>query len=110
MGRHAVIAGMLVAVIGLGGACANRVQSLPTPTIEAQPAIEARGAAPPTVVTGGPTATPEGRATPELASDSSEATAATPAPTPVGGGSDETFHFRGPEDAGVTVAEFADFQ
>ena len=57
-----------------------------------------------------PTATPEARATPRSAGDASVPTAPTPEPTTVAGGSNDAFHFRGPADAAVTVAEFADFQ
>jgi hypothetical protein len=104
---------LLVTVVGLAAAaCANRVQPLPTPTIEAlapMPTVR------PTATTFGGTSanatvTPEARATPQSASDASAATLATAVPAAVGGGSNDTFHFRGPEDAAVTVAEFADFQ
>ena len=109
--RRTAIFILLAGVVGLvAAACANRVQTLPTPTIEAvAPVLTPR----PTVATSGgasATSTPEARATPQSASDASAATSATAVPTAVGGGSNDTFHFRGPEDAAVTVAEFADFQ
>ena len=93
--------------------CANRSEPLPTPTIGASALTpNAATARTPTLATPMPEPTPtrEARATPESAGDASVATAATPEPTAVGGGSTDTFHFRGPADAPVTVAEFADFQ
>ena len=111
--RKTVIFVLLAGVVGLvATACANRVQTLPTPTIEAVAPVPTPR---PTVATSGgasatATSTPEARATPQFASDASAATSATAVPTAVGGGSNDTFHFRGPEDAAVTVAEFADFQ
>ncbi len=111
--RRTAIFVLLAAAGGLvAAACANRVQTLPTPTIEAlapmptpRPTVETTGG-----TSANATVTPEVRATPQTASDASAATSATAVPTAVGGGSNETFHFRGPEDAAVTVAEFADFQ
>ncbi len=110
--RQAAILVLLTAVVGLvAAACANRVQTLPTPTIEAlAPVPTPRPAATPGGASANATVTPEARATPQSASDASAATSATAVPTAVGGGSNDKFHFRGPEDAAVTVAEFADFQ
>jgi len=110
--RQAAIFVLLTVVVGLvAAACANRVQTLPTPTIEAPtPVPTPRPAATPRGASANATVTPEPRATPQSASDASAATSATAVPTAVGGGSNDTFHFRGPEDAAVTVAEFADFQ
>ena len=111
--RRTAIFVLLAAAVGLvAAACANRVQTLPTPTIEAMVQVPTPR---PTVATSAgtsanATATPDSRATPQSASDASAATLATAVPTAVGGGSNDTFHFRGPEDASVTVAEFADFQ
>ena len=106
----------LVAVLTLLAAagCANRSEPLPTPTIGASALTpNAATARTPTLEPTPmpePTPTREARATPESAGDASVATAATPEPAAVGGGSTDTFHFRGPADAPVTVAEFADFQ
>ncbi len=106
------IASLLALLLAAG--CTNHVGPLPTPTVPSS--ARAPGATSVSTVEMEPTRaleptpTPEARATPASAGDVSIATVATAEPAAVGGGSNDTFHFRGPADAAVTVAEFADFQ